>query len=547
MKTTIRKWTVLGCIALGGFGCGSELVYGTDDNGGYDTERAEDPEEQAEAALRADARYDALFEQAGREFGVPAVVLKGLAWAQTRYETVEGEQEFENRPAVYGIMALSGADLPQAAQLAGVTEDAVKTDTAANVRAMAALLSQRAKDANVDRTQVANWAPVLAKLSGAEDVDAQLAFVRDEVFGALRLGVGAFSDELRSSGQSLELASEYNTMTQELSAGPDYSRAVWRPSPNYSSRGGYRPKMVIIHTCEGSYSGCWGWQVNRRSGVSAHYTVNSTGSEITQSVRESSRAWHIGARYNKNLNSGAESGLNGVQSNYFTVGIEHAGYGRQSSWSSGLIGASAKLTCNITKDWGIPRDRKHIVGHGQLQPYNRTDPGRNWPWSTYLSRVNAACGSSSGGGGGTPKPPSTGGLVIDSNNSRNDKSRGYVKVSANWTGTAGTSGYYGTGYYYSLTRSLSDGAEFYFYLSAPARKTIDAWWTAGSNRSTEAPFMAFDASGNLLGKSLQNQTVNGGKWVQVGTWAFPAGWNKIVLSRWAPEGKVVIADAVRVR
>lgn len=73
--------------------------------------------------------------------------------------------------------------------------------------------------------------------------------------------------------------------------------------------------------------------------------------------------------------------LNGVQSNNFTVGIEHAGLASQSSWPAAQIDASARLVCDITQDHGIPRDRCHVVGHGQLQPWNRTNPGRNWPWT----------------------------------------------------------------------------------------------------------------------------------------------------------------------
>jgi hypothetical protein len=45
----------------------------------------------------------------------------------------------------------------------------------------------------------------------------------------------------------------------------------------------------------------------------------------------------------------------------------------------------------------------HIVGHGQLQPWNRTDPGRNWPWTSYLAKVNSACSTPTP----TPTPTST--------------------------------------------------------------------------------------------------------------------------------------------
>src|SRR5690606_38565641 len=117
----------------------------------------------------------------------------------------------------------------------------------------------------------------------------------------------------------------------------------------------------------------WSWLANANSGVSAHYVVSATGSEITQLVNESKKAWHIGASYKCSLNNSTKCNLNGSGSNNFTIGIEHAGYASQSSWSTGLIDASAELVCDITEDHDIPRDKYHVVGHGQLQPYNRVD------------------------------------------------------------------------------------------------------------------------------------------------------------------------------
>ena len=65
---------------------------------------------------------------------------------------------------------------------------------------------------------------------------------------------------------------------------------MWRPSPNYNARPDPTDvAMIIIHTCEGSYSSCWSWLVNSASGVSAHYVVSESGGEISQLVRESSR------------------------------------------------------------------------------------------------------------------------------------------------------------------------------------------------------------------------------------------------------------------
>jgi len=320
-----------------------------------------------------------------------------------------------------------------------------------------------------------------------------------------------------------------------MAAGPDYAAAVWRASPNYNARptgAGGGVQVIVIHTCESSYASCWSWLVNTESGVSAHYVVNESGSEISQLVRESSRGWHVGATYVSSLNGGQMTHLEGTSVNNFAVGIEHGGSASQTTFPAGQIEASAKLTCDISRDNSVPRDAYHIVGHGKLQPYNRTDPGANWPWSSYLARVQELCGDA---------------LIIDSNNDYNDISKGKLEVSSNWTSSASVAGYYGSGYWYANTQAISDPATFSFYLSAAGTKTIDAWWTSGTDRSTVAPFLVLDASGKQLAKVVVNQQTGGGTWNTLGTYAFTAGWNKVQLSRWTTTGSVVIADAIRVR
>ena len=531
-------------------GCGeADLSIG-------DTEELESGAASAEAALRAAPTYDREFEQAGERFMIPAALLKSLAWAETRYELVQGEPDHEGQPARFGLMALWGDALTEGARLAGVTEDEARTQPLANVLAAAAYLDSLARARGIDRADPEAWAQVLEDYARLDDVpEARAEFAREQVFGTLRLGVGAPSEKLAAATTARPFAlreqlTDVATAEQRLSAGPDYAPALWRPSPNFNSRSGVAPKMVIIHTCEGNYSGCWGWLTRTAAQASAHYVV-STGSEVSQLVRESDRAWHIAASYNCNLNSQTDCFRNGASSNNFTIGIEHAGFASQSSFPTAQLEASARLVCNITRDRGIARDRYHIVGHGQLQPYNRTDPGRNWPWSSYLARVNGFCGATSSPPPSTPPPttppPSGTAIVVDSNNARNDQARGYIQVSGNWVSSASTSGFHGTGYWHAATAPVSDGASFWFKLDAPARKTIDAWWTAGPNRSSEAPFVAFNAGGARVGATTMNQTVNGGAWRTVGTFDFSAGWNRVVLSRWAPEGKVVIADAVRIR
>jgi len=532
----IRKYLFLAMPVIA-LGCGSAdqtLVHDTA------SETEVEPSVLEETEIRKSSMYDAEFNAAASEFKVPAAVLKALAYSQTRYEMVTGEAEFEGQSARIGMMALTPEQLQLGATAAGVTVEAASTDVAAHIRAAAAYLGSIATAQNVTSTALQDWASVIGEYSGIEIAEAREAYVREEVFGAIVQGLGSVTDDLEASGQGLTEEDALASVGQGL-AGPDYAASIWRPSPNTNARpSGTKVQLVVIHTCEGGYSGCWGWLANSRSGASAHYVV-STGTEISQLVREYNRAWHVGATYNPSYNGGVMSSLSGVSVNHFSIGIEHAGYASQKTFPATQMETSAKLVCNITRDHGIPRDRYHVVAHAKVQPYNRTDPGPNWPWTDYMYRINRACGT-------TTTTTTFSPIIIDSNNTKNNTARGYIKVSSNWDSSASTPGFYGTGYYFAGTLPVSDGAEFYFYLSANSTRTIDAWWVAGTNRSAGAPFVAFNAQGVKLGTKEVNQTINGGAWRTVGSFAFTKGWNKIVLSRWTgEEGKVVIADAVRVR
>jgi len=499
------------------------------------------------------AGIDGDFAAAAAEFGVPTPLLQAIGHVETQWQMIEGLSEFEGQQPAFGVMALRGEQLRVAAELAGLTEAQVKTDRRSNIRAAAALLSSYADEMELDRAELGAWAPAVARYSGIPEalLDVQANYVHNDVYAVMRAGATVldFAGTQVAKLEPIEAAPDFAAPLDPSAApGPDYAGSIWRASPNYSSRpAGATGKitMVIIHSCEGAYSGCWGWLVNKSAGVSAHYVIKEDGSEISQLVKESQKAWHIGAAYDCKLNTSKECHLSGTSSNNFTIGIEHAGYAKQASWNGTLINNSAKLVCDMSKAHGIPRDKFHVVAHGQLQPYNRVDPGPNWPWASYLAKINEYCGAAPVPPPPPPAPTST--IIVDSNNANNDASKAKIAVSGNWTSSASTAGYYGSGYFHANTAAVSDAAEFSFYLPAAATKTIDAWWTSGTNRSLTAPFVAFNAQGTKLGTASVNQQINGGKWVQLGTYNFTAGWNKIVLSRWTTAGKVVIADAVRIR
>ncbi len=187
---------------------------------------------------------------------------------------------------------------------------------------------------------------------------------------------------------------------QPALASPDYAPAVWNPaaSCNYSSRTA-AVSHVTVHTTQGSYAGSISWFQNCSAGVSAHYVIRSSDGQVTQMVRESSKAWHVG------------------NSNGYTVGIEHEGYvANPSAWyTTAMYNASAALTRDILASHGlaqkvyngssgwnaVPSDSLYNVkGHVNYASQSHTDPGSGWDWPRYKTLV-----ADGGGGGGTATWP----------------------------------------------------------------------------------------------------------------------------------------------
>jgi hypothetical protein len=117
------------------------------------------------------ASLDSLFRAAGAEFQVPPGVLASVAWVETRWQMVRGAEEFPGRPPAFGVMALRGAALERGAALAGVTPEAARYDTAANIRAGAAVLRAYAADAADD------WDNAAARFSGIEVAEGRAAYL----------------------------------------------------------------------------------------------------------------------------------------------------------------------------------------------------------------------------------------------------------------------------------------------------------------------------------------------------------------------------------
>ncbi len=136
--------------------------------------------------------------------------------------------------------------------------------------------------------------------------------------------------------------------------------------------------------------------------------------------------------------------------------------------------------------------------------------------------------------------------IIDSDNTANEPDLAYVDASADWTRSTSTPGFWGSDYLAGPSNTVaSDPATFHFNNLAPACYTVQAWWTAGSNRATSASWNIHDADGTRVGTVTTDQTGSGARWNTLGTWAFGIGWSRVSLSRWVSAGSWSIADAVR--
>lgn len=124
-----------------------------------------------------------------------------------------------------------------------------------------------------------------------------------------------------------------------------------------------------------------------------------------------------------------------------------------------------------------------------------------------------------------------------------DNAEPAFSASTSWSASSATAGYYGTDYRYRSTQAVNDAATWTAALPASGTYQVYARWTAGTNRSSTAPFIISHASGSST--VSVNQQLNGGSWQLLGSYSFNAGTATVQLSCWTTAGYVVLADAIK--
>lgn len=144
----------------------------------------------------------------------------------------------------------------------------------------------------------------------------------------------------------------------------------WEPSPNHDAR---RPNFVILHHTTGTAAEhALRTLTDPRRAVSAHYLV-SRGGTIYQLVDERARAWHAGESYwggNSDINSSS-------------LGIELDNDGAE-PYPDVQIEALLALLKDIKQRCQIPT--ANFLGHADVAPRRKVDPGANFPWKTLAER-----------------------------------------------------------------------------------------------------------------------------------------------------------------
>lgn len=372
------------------------------------------------------------FKKASEEFDVPLEILMAVSYHQSRWNEHDGHSEVGG----YGVMNLidldlnndakgkneanlqSTADLSKnslgmAAQLLGIDEKKLKTNTEQNIRGGAALLAQYATE-TVGKipVEIGDWYGAVMLFSGSNIKSIAEEFA-EGVFTTIETGVERTTvngQKVTLKGMEIEpnkhTAKNINLRNPESSGAdcPNGLECTFIPATyeQYSSSsrdyGNYdlaeRPddgldiRYIIIHDIEGSSESAIN-HFQAQSYVSAHYVLDSDDGTITQMVRPKDVAWHAGNWY----------------FNAHSIGFEHEGFAVEGAdwYSEQMYRSSAKLVKYLAETYNIPLDRQHIIGHDEVpgltparQAAMHWDPGAYWDWSHFFNLLGEPINPSDG-------------------------------------------------------------------------------------------------------------------------------------------------------
>lgn len=327
---------------------------------------------------------------AADRFHVPAKLVLAIAFEASHFNP-DAQSAWEG----WGMFDLREGDqdpsLEHGAALLSENPNRVATDWELSIDAAAAILADQARLSNggvlPDSQDLLAWWNAVRAFSGRQEPELQdlyTSYIFETIAEGYRIPTrwGVVAQPPVPLDLSTHLMVPPPTATDTSLAYQFYAACT----DNYSdySRGAGDIDMMVIHTVQGSYSGCYSWFANCSAQASAHYVVRSSDGQITQMVKEQDVAWHAG-HWDTNTRS---------------IGIEHEGYVDDPSYyTDAMYQASAALTADVAARQGIPLDRSHIIGHDEVPGCSsgsgggagcHTDPGIYWDWDYYMALVTGS-------------------------------------------------------------------------------------------------------------------------------------------------------------
>ena len=148
------------------------------------------------------------------------------------------------------------------------------------------------------------------------------------------------------------------------------------PSPNFDERSLPVSMIVLHYTGMPDAAGAIARLTSPEAKVSAHYLVAEDG-QIIRMVPEEKRAWHAGNSYWRGV----------TDVNSASVGIEIVNPGHEFGYRpfpDEQIAALIPLVSAIKDRHGIGRG--DVVGHSDVAPARKSDPGELFPWEALAKR-----------------------------------------------------------------------------------------------------------------------------------------------------------------
>jgi N-acetyl-anhydromuramyl-L-alanine amidase AmpD len=146
---------------------------------------------------------------------------------------------------------------------------------------------------------------------------------------------------------------------------------IQKPVKNFTKgRAGYKVEAIVLHISQGNLNGAYSWFNDSTSQVSSHFMIGKKG-EVWQFINTDDTAWHAGGINKPNWPLLKPQ----INPNQYTIGIEFEGLTGE-TFTEAMYNSSAELIGYLCKEYNIPLDRNHIIGHYQINSVSRAQcPG----------------------------------------------------------------------------------------------------------------------------------------------------------------------------